>query len=91
MSAKNEKQVIESIVQRTLYHIALMVYRANHRDDKMKGDPKIGGHAGASASSIHILGALHLMVRTGFDFIANKPHGSPGDHSFNYLLDLFLK
>ncbi|MCH2534464.1 MAG: pyruvate dehydrogenase [Bdellovibrionales bacterium] len=91
MSAKNEKQVIESIVQRTLYHIALMVYRANHRDDKMKGDPKIGGHAGASASSIHILGALHLMVRSGFDFIANKPHGSPGDHSFNYLLDLFLK
>ncbi len=37
------------------------------------------------------MGALHLVVKTGFDFIANKPHASPTDHAYNYLLDLFLK
>ena len=36
------------------------------------------------------MGALHLLVKTGFDHIANKPHASPTDHSYNYLLDLFL-
>src|SRR5690606_37957049 len=66
-------------------------FTANHRPNVAKGDPKIGGHSSASASAIHILGALHLMVKTGFDFIANKPHASPADHSYNYLLDLFLR
>ncbi len=37
------------------------------------------------------MGALHLLVKTGFDHIANKPHASPTDHSYNYLLDLLLK
>ncbi|MBY0314295.1 MAG: pyruvate dehydrogenase [Bdellovibrionales bacterium] len=68
-----------------------MIYQANHRSDKMKGDPKIGGHSLASSSALHILGALHLVVKTGFDHIANKPHASPADHSYNYLLDLFFK
>ncbi|MBX3016788.1 MAG: pyruvate dehydrogenase [Bdellovibrionaceae bacterium] len=67
-----------------------MIYQANHRDDKEKGDPKVGGHVSASASALHILGALHLVTRTGFDHIANKPHASPSDHAYHYLLDLFL-
>ncbi|MBC7419107.1 MAG: pyruvate dehydrogenase [Bdellovibrio sp.] len=67
-----------------------MIYQANHRTDKEKGDPKIGGHVGGSTSALHIMGALHLVVKTGFDHIANKPHASPADHSYNYLLDLFL-
>ncbi|HRO66109.1 MAG TPA: pyruvate dehydrogenase, partial [Pseudobdellovibrionaceae bacterium] len=54
-------------------------------------DPKIGGHASASASALHIMGALHLIVKSGFDHIANKPHASPTDHSYNYLLNLLLK
>ncbi|NQY99045.1 MAG: pyruvate dehydrogenase [Bdellovibrionales bacterium] len=68
-----------------------MVFMANNRKDKQKGDPKIGGHSSASTSALHILGALHLVVKTGFDFIANKPHASPTDHSFNFLLDHLLK
>ncbi|MCB0412247.1 MAG: pyruvate dehydrogenase, partial [Bdellovibrionales bacterium] len=68
-----------------------MIYMANHRDNVEKGDPKVGGHSSASASDLHILGTLHLLVKTGFDHIANKPHASPADHSYNYLLDLFLK
>ncbi|MFN3455673.1 MAG: pyruvate dehydrogenase, partial [Pseudobdellovibrio sp.] len=56
-----------------------------------KGDPKVGGHQSASASALHIMGALHLLVKSGFDHVANKPHASPTDHSYNYLLDLFLK
>jgi pyruvate dehydrogenase E1 component len=68
-----------------------MIYVANHRDDKEKGDPKIGGHPAACASELHIAGALHLLVKNGHDFIANKPHAAPVDHSFNYLLDLFFK
>ncbi|MCB0368021.1 MAG: pyruvate dehydrogenase, partial [Bdellovibrionales bacterium] len=68
-----------------------MIYQANHRTDKAKGDPKVGGHASASASALHIMGALHLLVKDGHDHIANKPHASPTDHSYNYLMDLFLK
>ncbi|MCB0356487.1 MAG: pyruvate dehydrogenase, partial [Bdellovibrionales bacterium] len=33
---------------------------------------------------------LHLLVKSGFDHIANKPHASPADHAYNYLLDNFL-
>ncbi|MGE0528816.1 MAG: pyruvate dehydrogenase, partial [Bdellovibrionales bacterium] len=39
---------------------------------------------------LHVLGALHLVMRTGYDWIANKPHASPADHAYNYLLDLLL-
>lgn len=85
------REVLESIARRAHYSATQMIFQANHRTDKEKGDPKIGGHASASASALHIMGALHLMVKSGFDHIANKPHASPTDHSYNYLLDLFLK
>lgn len=85
------RETIESIARRAHYLATQMIFQANHRDDKDKGDPKIGGHPSASASALHIMGALHLIVRSGFDHIANKPHASPTDHSYHYLLDLFLK
>ncbi|MBX9765687.1 MAG: pyruvate dehydrogenase [Bdellovibrionales bacterium] len=67
-----------------------MIHIANSRKDKEKGDPKVGGHQAGSASSLHILGALHLAVKTGYDHMAIKPHTSPTDHSYNYLLNLLL-
>ena len=82
--------VLNSITKRAHYFATMMIYLANHRDDQEKGDPKVGGHPTASASSLHVLGALHLMVKSGFDYMAVKPHTSPTDHAFNYLLDLFL-
>jgi len=85
------REVLESIARRAHYLATQMIYQANHRPEKEKGDPKVGGHASASASALHIMGALHLMVKSGFDHIANKPHASPTDHAYNYLLDLFLK
>lgn len=89
---KNVKpEVLDSIARRAHYLATQMIWQANHRTDKEKGDPKIGGHPAASASSLHIMGALHLLVKSGFDHIANKPHASPTDHSYNYLLDLLLK
>lgn len=84
------RETIEAIARRAHYFATQMIYQANNRTDKEKGDPKIGGHASGSASALHIMGALHLLVKTGFDHIANKPHASPTDHSYNYLLDLFL-
>jgi pyruvate dehydrogenase E1 component len=94
--AKNDskpelKNTLDIIARRAHYLATQMIFQANHRSDKEKGDPKIGGHASGSASALHIMGALHLLVKTGFDHIANKPHASPTDHSYNYLLDLFLK
>lgn len=86
-----DKKTLDSIARRAHYLATQMIYQANHRTDKEKGDPKVGGHVSASASALHIMGALHLMVKTGFDHIANKPHASPTDHAYNYLLDLFLK
>lgn len=91
-SLKNvNRDVLDSIARRAHYLATQMIFQANHRSDKEKGDPKIGGHASASASSLHIMGALHLLVKSGFDHIANKPHASPTDHSYNYLMNLFLK
>lgn len=89
-SLESMRPVLEKIARRAHYLATQMIYLANHRDDKEKGDPKIGGHVSASASALHIMGALHLVAKTGFDHIANKPHASPTDHSYNYLLDLFL-
>lgn len=85
-----DKTVLDAIVRRAHYLANQMIFLANHRTDKQKGDPKVGGHSSASSSAIHIMGALHLLVKTGFDHIANKPHASPADHSYNYLMDLFL-
>mgnify|MGYP005678375359 FL=1 len=63
---------------------------ANNRKNKAKGDPKIGGHPSACSSYLHIAAALHLVMKTGFDHIAVKPHAAPMDHVFNYFMDLFL-
>ena len=76
-----QRDILYSIAKRAHYLATQMISQANHRTDKEKGDPKVGGHAAASASALHIMGALHLMVKTGFDHIANKPHASPTDHS----------
>lgn len=86
-----DKKTLDSVARRAHYLATQMIYQANHREDKEKGDPKVGGHVSASASALHIMGALHLMVKSGFDHIANKPHASPTDHAYNYLMDLFLK
>jgi pyruvate dehydrogenase E1 component len=88
---KDLKDVLEAICARVLYMTTQMIYLANHRDDKEKGDPKVGGHPAACSSSLHITGALHLLVKSGFDFIANKPHAAPVDHTYNYILDLLYK
>ncbi len=88
---ENQRHIYEAIARRAHYLATQMIYQANHRPEKEKGEPKVGGHMAASASSLHIMGALHLLVKTGFDHIANKPHASPTDHSYNYLMDLFLK
>ncbi|MFZ4404243.1 MAG: pyruvate dehydrogenase, partial [Pseudobdellovibrionaceae bacterium] len=85
------REVLESVARRVHYLATQMIYLANHRPDKEKSDPKIGGHPAGCASALHILGALHMVARTGFDHICNKPHGSPVDHSYHYLLDLLLK
>ena len=85
-----ELKILNQIAQRALIILNQMIYTANHRGDQEKGDPKIGGHCSASVSALHILGALHLAVKTGYDYIANKPHASPADHAYNYLLGLLL-
>jgi pyruvate dehydrogenase E1 component len=90
-SNKPNLDVLNSIAKRAHYLATQMIFMANNRSDKEKGDPKVGGHVSASASSLHIMGALHLLVKSGFDHIANKPHASPTDHSYNYLLELFLR
>jgi pyruvate dehydrogenase E1 component len=82
--------VLNNIARRAHYLANKMIYLANNRDNVEKGDPKIGGHSSASSSALHILGTLHLVAKSGFDWIANKPHASPADHAYNYLMDLLL-
>lgn len=84
-------KALDNIFRRAHYLANQMIYQANVRTDKEKGDPKVGGHSSASSSALHILGTIHLFAKSSFDHISNKPHASPADHAFNYLLDLFLK
>ena len=74
---QEELKTLNEIAKRAHLILNQMIYSANHRSDQEKGDPKTGGHCSASASALHILGALHLVVKSGYDHIANKPHASP--------------
>ena len=85
-----ELEILNEIAKRAHLILNQMIYVANHRKDQEKGDPKVGGHCSASTSALHILGALHLVIKSGYDHIANKPHASPTDHAYNYLLSLLL-
>lgn len=87
---KIKKEILDRICSRAHYLTTQMIWQANNREDVEKGDPKIGGHPAACASSLHITGALHLLVKSGYDYVANKPHAAPVDHSYNYLMELFL-
>ena len=49
---ESQREVLESIARRAHYLATQMIYQANHRDDKEKGDPKVGGHVSASASAL---------------------------------------
>ncbi|HED64202.1 MAG TPA: pyruvate dehydrogenase [Planctomycetes bacterium] len=77
------------ICSRAHAQMVRMIFEANHRDGARPGDPKVGGHPASCASSLHILGALHLAVRRPEDYLACKPHAAPMDHAFSHLLDLF--
>ncbi len=87
---KLDMNILNTITKKAHAFATAMIYFANHREHQDKTDPKVGGHPTASASSLHILGSLHLVVKSGFDHQAIKPHTSPTDHAFNYLLNLFL-
>lgn len=90
MSKSIDSALLEKVARRAHYLANKMIYMANHRTNVEKGDPKIGGHSSASSSALHILGTLHLVMKSGYDWIANKPHAAPADHAYNYLLDLLL-
>lgn len=91
MAEKWDISTLNNIARRAQYLAMQMIHIANNRDNVEKGDPKIGGHASASSSALHILGALYLYSKSGYDFMANKPHTSPTDHAYNYLLNLFYQ
>ena len=88
---QKDVSTLNKIASRVHYITTQMIFQANHRDSKEKGDPKIGGHPAASASTLHILAALHLLIKNACDHIANKPHSAPTDHAYNYLLDMLFK
>ena len=87
--SKISEKELKSIFSRAHYLATQMIYQANTRKDKAKGDPKVGGHASGSSSALHILGTLHLFVKKGYDHICNKPHASPADHTF-WIISIIL-
>ncbi len=83
-------EVLNNITERAFFLALQMIDIANHqRPTPDRGEPKVGGHPSACASSQHILAAIHLVLRNPDDYIACKPHVSPIDHAFNYLLHNF--
>ncbi len=83
--------ILERIVERAFAQTMHMIHLANTRTDKRPGDPKVGGHPASCASSMHILSALHLVVRQPADYVCCKPHASPVDHSLHHLMQLFRR
>ena len=83
--------VLDRVCDRAFAQMVAMIHIANHRKDKLPGDPKVGGHPAACSSSLHVLGALHLAVRRPGDYVACKPHASPIDHAFHHLMRLFRR
>ena len=81
--------LLARIAQRAHAQLVHMIFEANHRADKRPGDPKVGGHPAACASSLHILGTLHLDVRAVDDYVCCKPHASPVDHAYHHLMQVF--
>src|SRR6187401_850022 len=84
-------QLIGNIIDRAFAQTMMMIHLANHRPEKHRGDPKVGGHPASCASSMHLLAALHLVSRKPQDFVCCKPHASPVDHTFHHLLELFRR
>jgi pyruvate dehydrogenase E1 component len=82
-------QTLARIAERAFAQMLHMIWEANNRPDKRPGDPKVGGHPAACASSLHVLGALHLAVRNVDDYVCCKPHASPVDHTYHHLLQVF--
>jgi len=81
--------VIDRIAQRAFVQTMAMIHAANGRE-KRPGDPKVGGHPASCASAVHVLGALHLVVREPHDYVCCKPHASPVDHAYHHLMQ-FMK
>ena len=81
--------LLHAIADRAFAQMVQMIHMANHRSSVRPGDPKVGGHPAACASSLHVLGALHLAVRDAQDYVCCKPHAAPMDHAFHHLLGLF--
>jgi len=86
---KTDTALLTRIVDRAFAQTMAMIHIANHREGKRRGDPKVGGHPASCASSIHILGALHLSAREVHDYVCCKPHASPVDHAYHHLMQLF--
>jgi pyruvate dehydrogenase E1 component len=90
-ASRTDTALLHSIAERAFAQMVMQIWHANNRKDKHSGDPKVGGHPAACASSLHILGALHLAVRDVQDYICCKPHASPVDHAYHHLLRLFRR
>ncbi len=87
-TSPDQLRVLESITARAFAQMQHMIWIANNRREKRPGDPKVGGHPASCASSMHILSALHLVVREPQDFVCCKPHASPVDHTLHHLMQL---
>ncbi|MFO1009384.1 MAG: pyruvate dehydrogenase [Planctomycetota bacterium] len=90
-TALPQSAVLTRIVERAFAQTQAMIHFANHRVDKRRGDPKVGGHPASCASSMHLLAALHLVSREPQDFVCCKPHASPVDHTLHHQLQLFKR
>ncbi len=85
---KLDYDVLRRIARRAFAQTMAMIHEANARDDVAEGDPKVGGHPAACASSLDLLAALHLVVREPGDYVCCKPHAAPADHALHRLLGL---
>jgi pyruvate dehydrogenase E1 component len=83
--------LLTRIVDRAHAQVMAMIHEANYRPDALRSDPKVGGHPASCASSMHLLGTLHLYARDVHDYVCCKPHASPVDHTFSHLMQLFRR
>ena len=87
--SQTELDALAQIAKRAHAWMVRMIWEANHRDSKLPGDPKVGGHPASCSSALHLATALQLSARNTADFYCGKPHMSPIDHALHHAQSVF--
>ena len=86
VAREQNREVLDNIARLILLYVDVAILWANDKTDNAWYElRKVGAHAAACASSLHIILALLLFAARGGDLLALKPHAGPVYHAIQVL------